>query len=53
MTIYDIFGFFLISIWKFCTTNFFREYLVLVTMIAKTLNLKGDFFIGKEDKKKN
>lgn len=52
MNIYQILGFYLISIYQYCSESFFREYLLLVLMIIKSLNEKGDMFIEKDEKKK-
>lgn len=52
MNIYQILGFYLISIQQFCSDIFFREYLLLILMIIKSLNEKGEMFIEKDEKKK-
>ena len=53
MSIYQILGFYLISIHQFCSEGFFREYLLLILMVVKSLNEKGEMFIEKDEKKKS
>jgi len=53
MNIYQILGFYLISIYGYCSETFFREYMFLILMIIKSLNEKGEMFIEKDEKKKS
>lgn len=53
MNIYQILGFYLISIYQYCSEAFFREYMFLILMIIKSLNEKGEMFIEKDEKKKS
>lgn len=52
LNIYQILAFYLISIHQYCSEQFFREYLYLITMITKSLNEKGDLFTERDEKKK-
>lgn len=52
LSIYSILGHYLNSVFTYCSERFFREYMVLVVMIIKALNEKGDMFLEKGDKKK-
>ena len=52
MSIYQIMAFYLQTIYKYCSEGFFREYFLLVGMILKSLNDKGEMFSEKEEKKK-
>lgn len=49
MSIYQILGYYLLSVSKYCSDDFFKEYLYLVIMIAISLNSKGEMFIEKEE----
>lgn len=53
MPIYQILAFYLVSIYKYCSESFFKEYLLLTVMILRSLNDKGDMFIEKDEKKKS
>ena len=52
MNIYQILAFYLISIYPYCSEKFFKEYLLLIIMIIKSLNEKGEMFVEKVDKRK-
>ena len=51
-SIYQIFGYYLNSIFSFCSEKFFREYVLLIVMIIRALNEKGEMFLDKGDKRK-
>ena len=53
MSIYQILGFYLQSIHKYCSESFFKEYFLLIVMILKSLNEKRELFSEKEEKKKS
>jgi hypothetical protein len=52
MNIYQILGYYLISIFPYCSEKFFREHLMLIVMICKSLNEKGDMFVDKSEMRK-
>ena len=52
MTIYQIFADYLLSVYPFCSEKFFRDYLLLIVMINKSLNEKGEMFVDKGEKRK-
>lgn len=52
LNIYQILAFYLISIYQYCSDAFFREYIYLIVMVAKSLNEKGELFMEKDEKKK-
>jgi hypothetical protein len=52
MNIYQILAFYLISIYPYCSEKFFKEYLLLIVMIIKSLNEKGEMFVEKGEKRK-
>jgi hypothetical protein len=52
MNIYQILAFYLISIYPFCTRPFFKEYMIMIILIFKSLNEKGSMFIERGDTKK-
>lgn len=52
LNIYQILAFYLVSIYQFCSEAFFREYVYLIVMVAKSLNDKGELFMEKDEKKK-
>lgn len=53
MNIYQILAYYLVSIHRFCSDSFLKEYFLLILMIAKSLNDKGEMFVEKEEKKKS
>ena len=52
MSIYQIMAFYLQCIHRYCSEAFFKEYFLLIIMILKSLNEKGEMFSEKEEKKK-
>lgn len=52
LNIYQILAFYLISVFPYCNYSFYREYFLLIFMITKSLNEKGEMFILKKDKRK-
>lgn len=52
MNIFQILAFYLISIFPYCSEKFFKEYLMLIVMIIKSLNEKGEMFVEKGEKRK-
>lgn len=50
MTIYQVLSSYLVKIFSYCSYSFYREYFLLVYMITKSINDKGDKFIDKEEK---
>jgi hypothetical protein len=52
MNIYQIFAYYLLSIYPYCSEKFFRDYLLLIVMIIKSLNEKGEMFVDKGEKRK-
>ena len=53
LNINEALSFFFISIYPYCNYKFSKEYLLLIYMITKALNEKGDIFFDKIDKNNN
>ena len=53
LSISQILSYFLVSIFPYCSYQFFKEYFCLVFMAIKALNDKGDLFVDKNDKHKS
>lgn len=52
MSINQIMSYFLISIFPYCSHQFYREYFCLVFMVTKALNDKGEMFVDKTEKRR-
>lgn len=52
LNIYQILAHYLNSIYSYCSEAFFREYVILMVLVVKALNEKGEMFLEKGDKKK-
>lgn len=53
LNIYQVLAAYLVRIFSYCSYSFYREYFLLVYMITKSLNDKGEKFIDKEEKNSN
>lgn len=51
-SIFQILGYYLISIHPYCSDKLFKEYALLIAMIIRALNEKGEMFLDKNDKRK-
>lgn len=51
-SIFQILGYYLTSIHPYCSEKLFKEYALLIIMIIRALNEKGEMFLDKNDKRK-